>query len=129
MSDTTPEIDLAAAGRAARGAAGEGEQEVAEIIASPPPLMLRLLLLGSAALLGVLLAWSYFGRYNVIVAVPGELYPAAPMGVIQAERPARVVRALARDGDRLAAGQPVFELAAVPGDTPVTAAAPDAGTL
>jgi multidrug efflux pump subunit AcrA (membrane-fusion protein) len=127
--DSTPEIDLAAAGRAARGEVGDGEQEVAEIIAAPPPLALRLLLLGSAVLLGVLLAWSYFGRYNVIVAVPGELYPAAPMGVIQSDRPARFVRALLRDGDRLAAGQPVFELAAVPGDTPITAAAPATGTL
>src|SRR5204862_3548386 len=83
MSDTTPEIDLAAAGRAVRGPTDEGEQEVAEIIAAAPPLVLRLLLYALGGLLGLLLAWSYFGRYDVIVAVPGQLVPAAPIGVIQ----------------------------------------------
>jgi len=129
MSDTIPEIDLAAAGRAMRGSLEEGELEVAEIIAAPPPLALRLLLYALGALLAILLAWTYFGRYDVIVAVRGQLVPAAPLGIVQADRPARILRALVPEGARVSAGQPVIALVPLPGAATETVVAPVEGTI
>src|SRR5438067_1567310 len=89
MSDTSPEIDLAAAGRAVRGPMEEGDQEVAEIIAAPPPVVLRVLLYTFGALVVILLAWSYFGPPG------GHFRAAAGAGGRAGGRRSRTARAAA----------------------------------
>jgi multidrug efflux pump subunit AcrA (membrane-fusion protein) len=124
-----PELDLSAAGRAEVLPPGAGDrEEIAEIITTPPPAVLRTLLYILAGLVAGMLLWSYFSRYDVIIVERGTLGPAAPVGMVQADSTARLERVLLPDGATVSAGQPVLQLSR-PGGEPETLAAPIAGTL
>lgn len=67
-------------------------------------------LLALVAAFGALLAWSWLAEIDIVATAQGKLEPA---GFVQSIQPAEngvVRRVLAKDGDQVAAGQPLAEL-------------------
>ncbi|QUD88288.1 HlyD family type I secretion periplasmic adaptor subunit [Phenylobacterium montanum] len=81
-----------------------------EIVETPPSPTGRLLGFIIIAFFGVAVAWSFFGRVDVLATAPGRLIPAGDVKVIQPLDPG-VVRAIhVQDGDHVRAGQLLIEL-------------------
>jgi hemolysin D len=81
-----------------------------EIIESPPSPGLRYLMLTLCGLFALTLAWSAFGRLDVVAVASGKVIPIANVKVIQPLE-IGVVRAIhVRDGQHVEAGQLLVEL-------------------
>jgi multidrug efflux pump subunit AcrA (membrane-fusion protein) len=122
------EVDLPSAERSIAAPGADGGTDISEIINAPPPRVMHTLLYAILGLIVGLLFWAYFGRYNVVISARGTLVPADPIGLIQADSLARVTQILHRDGDQVAAGEPVVALQRL-GDGPEMLTAPVAGRV
>lgn len=81
-----------------------------EIIETPPSPGLRYLMLILCGLFAITLAWSTFGRLDVVAVAPGKVIPIANVKLIQPLE-IGVVRAIhVRDGQHVQAGQLLVEL-------------------
>lgn len=81
-----------------------------EVVETPPSPTGRLLGLIIITFFGVAVAWSFFGKVDVLATAPGRLIPTGDVKVIQPLDPG-VVRAIhVQDGDHVKAGQLLIEL-------------------
>jgi len=81
-----------------------------EILETPPSPAARALLLLLLLFLGLTVAWSIFGRVDVVASAQGRITPQGRVKVIQAADQG-VVRAIhVEEGDTVRAGQPLLDL-------------------
>lgn len=83
---------------------------VLEVDRTPPPPALRLLLWLLAALLGTAVAWVSWGRVDVVAVAPGRVVPRGQVKLIQPLETATMQTIHVREGQRVAAGELLFEL-------------------
>ncbi|MCW2286423.1 hemolysin D [Rhodoblastus acidophilus] len=80
-----------------------------EILESPPSPVRMALILIIAALVLVALAWSWFGRLDIIAVAQGKIQPAGRVKVIQPLEPGRVVGIRVENGRHVVAGDVLVE--------------------
>lgn len=77
---------------------------------SPPNPLGRRILWVLASLLGFVLAWSYFGRLDIVAVADGKLIPESHLKILQPPE-AGIVRQLhVREGDRVQSGQVLMRM-------------------
>ncbi len=72
---------------------------------APPSPLPRYVLWTLLALVAVALAWSAFGRLDIIAVAPGRLVPESYLQIVQPAEPGVVRELLVREGDTVKAGQ------------------------
>lgn len=81
-----------------------------EVIERPVSPTARAVTWAALALLALAIAWTVFGRVDVVASAPGTLLPAGNVKLVQSAD-AGVVRAIhVRDGDRVRKGQALIDL-------------------
>jgi hemolysin D len=81
-----------------------------EIMEKPPSPGLRWLLLGICSLFAITLAWSFFGKVDVVAVASGKVIPSGSVKVIQAMEIGTVRVIHVKNGERVKAGQLLIEL-------------------
>lgn len=81
-----------------------------EIMEKPPSPGLRWLLLSLCILFGVALAWSIFGKVDVVATAGGKVVPSGNVKVIQPVELGYVRAIHVRNGEHVTAGQLLLEL-------------------
>jgi hemolysin D len=71
-----------------------------------PRLVLRLLL----ALVGLMLAWAWFGQLDVVATAQGRIVPQSFLKIVQPAEPGIVREILVKDGDAVALGQTLIRM-------------------
>lgn len=77
---------------------------------SPPSRMPRTVVLGLTALVGGLLAWSFFAELDIVATAQGRLVPISYTKVVQPAEAGVVSEILVKDGDAVKAGQVLLRL-------------------
>jgi hemolysin D len=85
-----------------------------EILETPPSPVRMALILSIAALVMVALAWSWFGRLDIVAVAQGKIQPTGRVKLIQPLEPGRIVAIKVENGKRVSAGQTLVEFD--PGD-------------
>lgn len=73
--------------------------------AAPPSPLPRLVLWCLLALVAITLAWSAFGRLDIIAVAHGRIVPQSYLQIVQPAESGIVKELLVREGDRVGAGQ------------------------
>lgn len=81
-----------------------------QLTTTAPTGALRATLWTLLALVAVLLAWTLTAKLDIVAVAPGKLVPASQVKIVQAAEAGIVREILVRDGDRVAAGQPLLRL-------------------
>lgn len=89
---------------------------------SPPARMPRLVFYVVGVLFAILLAWSIFGRVDIVASAEGRLVPKTFTKIVQPAEAGIVTEILVKEGQEVAAGQALIRMDA-------TAAMADLGTL
>ena len=77
---------------------------------SPPSRLPRTVLLGLTALVGCMLAWSFFAELDIVATAQGRLVPISYTKVVQPAEAGVVSEILVKDGDAVKAGQVLLRL-------------------
>ena len=77
---------------------------------SPPSRLPRAVLLGLTALVGCMLAWSFFAELDIVATAQGRLVPISYTKVVQPAEAGVVSEILVKDGDAVKAGQVLLRL-------------------
>lgn len=88
-----------------------------EIEQSPPSLYGRLIMVLIIALVVLGIAWSYFGRVDIVAVAPGKIIPTGKAKIIQPYERSVIKKIHVREGQRVAAGEVLVSL-----DTTISAA-------
>lgn len=81
-----------------------------QLTTTAPAGALRATLWALLALVAALLVWTLTAQLDIVAVAPGKLVPASQVKVVQAADAGIVREILVRDGDRVAAGQPLLRL-------------------
>ncbi|MCW2276517.1 hemolysin D [Rhodoblastus acidophilus] len=81
-----------------------------EILETPPSPVRMALILTIAAFVVIALAWSWFGRLDIVAVAQGKIQPAGRVKVIQPLEPGKIAAIKVENGKRVVAGQPLLEL-------------------
>lgn len=90
-----------------------------EILETPPSPIRLALLIAICLLVAVALTWTYLGRVDIIATAEGKIEPSGKVKVLQPLQPGQVSTILARNGDRVEAGQVLVQLDARDAQTQV----------
>ena len=71
----------------------------------PPSPLPRMVLRGVLLLFFIMLAWSTFGRLDIVAVAEGKLVPISYLKIVQPAESGIVREILVKDGDRVTAGQ------------------------
>ncbi len=88
-----------------------------EIEQSPPSLYGRLIMLLICGLVVVGIAWSYFGRIDIVAVAPGKIIPTGKAKIIQPYERSVIKTIHVREGQQVAVGEVLVSL-----DTTISAA-------
>ncbi|WP_298916495.1 HlyD family type I secretion periplasmic adaptor subunit [uncultured Algimonas sp.] len=112
----------ALSGKPRRGSETDFLPEALEIVETPPSPFGRLIIWVILLVFGLALAWSWFGRVDIVAVAQGRVVPTGQVQVVEAPETG-VVRAIrVRNGDVVAAGDVLIELDS-------TLASADSGTV
>ncbi len=75
-----------------------------------PTHALRAVLWLLLSLVALLLIWALFAQLDIVATAPGKLVPATQVKIVQAAEAGIVREILVRDGDHVAAGQPLLRM-------------------
>ncbi|MFC3267203.1 HlyD family type I secretion periplasmic adaptor subunit [Camelimonas abortus] len=98
--------------RAAAQAAADREflPAALEILETPPSPVRMGLLLFIVCLASFTLAWTWFGRFDVVATAQGKVQPAGRVKVVQSALPGKVASAPVPNGARVRAGEVLVQL-------------------
>jgi hemolysin D len=101
-------------GRPQRRKAQRSDQEflapALEILEAPPSPIRLGLLTAICLLVVVALAWTYFGRVDIIASAEGKIEPSGKVKVLQPLQPGKVAQIAVQNGDHVVAGQVLVQL-------------------
>lgn len=81
-----------------------------EIQDTPPLPMARWLLRAIVLFFAAAISWTSVGRVDVVATAPGRIIPGGGVKIVQPLETAVIQKILVREGDPVAAGQPLIEL-------------------
>jgi hemolysin D len=83
---------------------------VLEILETPPSPVRMALILMVCAFVTTALTWAYVGHVDVIATAQGKIEPTGKVKIVQPLQTGKVAQILARNGERVMAGQRIIEL-------------------
>lgn len=90
----------------------EFKPAVLEVLETPPSRTRRILTWLICIFVVIVLAWSYFGRLDVVIVAMGQTLPIGHVKTIQSDREARVQAIYVREGSFVSKGDMLLELKA-----------------